>query len=81
MIFAYIFTLSSLITFCTDMLYGNALSKHLIVFMMQVTECKCSVPILKYYLRVTGCSLCPHAMFSQAWSHMVSLHEDDDQNY
>ena len=52
-------------------------SKHLIVITMiviaitvQVTECKYSVPVLRYYRSVTRCSLCPHALFLQARSQL-----------
>ena len=45
----------------------SALNKNFIGFIMQFTECKQSVPVLRYDL---WCSLCPHALFSQARSHM-----------
>ena len=49
----------------------SAHSKYLIGFIMQVTECNCSVSILRYMIRrVTGCGLCPHALFLQAQSEV-----------
>ena len=48
----------------------SALNQQLIGFMMKFTECKYSVPVLRYDLYVMGCSLCPHALFSQTWSQM-----------
>ena len=50
----------------------SALSNYVIGFMMQVTEYKYSVPILRYDPRVTGCSMCPHALFLQARSQIVN---------
>ena len=47
-----------------------ARSKHLIGFMMQVTECKYSVPMTCY---VTGCSLCPRALFFTVLVTYLSL--------
>ena len=53
----------------------SAPNKHLIGIMMQVTECKYTIPVLRYdrdmTCRVMGCSLCPHALFSQAQSHIA----------
>ena len=49
----------------------STLIKHLIGYTAQVTECKYCVPVLSYDLYCDRVySLCPHAPFSQARSHL-----------
>ena len=50
MIFAYFFTLPSLITFYTITVQFLPPGKHLIGFMVQVKECRYSIPVQIYVL-------------------------------
>jgi len=44
--------------------------KHLMGFIVQVTDQKYSVAVLRNDL-LCKYSLCPHALFLQAWSHII----------
>ena len=49
---------------------GSACIMHLIGFIMQVVEYRYSTSVLRCDLLCTGCSLCPHALLSQAQSQL-----------
>ena len=51
----------------------SAFSQYLIGFMMQITECIYSVPVLGMTCRVTRCSysLRPHALFLQPYAGRI----------
>lgn len=49
----------------------STLIKHLISYIMQVTEYKYSILVLSCH--VAGCTLYPHTLFLQAWHILVAL--------
>jgi len=74
MIFAYFFNISKLITFYSNMLWQWNF-QHLVRIYLALW-CRLQNENILFQnwdmtFRETGCSLCPHALFSQAWSQIA----------
>ena len=72
--FAYFFNLSELITLYPNILWQWKF-QHLVQIYLALWCRLQNENILFHYwdmtFRETGCSLCPHAIFLQAWSHIM----------